>query len=112
MVTGLPGIQMKEQLLVYFVEQQQNSLQEENSTVGFHLQPPVYTRTSKLFVPHPQGHTLPIGVPKLSDRLNFVTRTYFLSKYKHKKRTMITLLKRGHVLLGCVMLFGPLSMYM
>ena len=73
MVTGLPGIQMKEQLLIYFVEQQQNSLQEENSTVGLHLQPPVCTRTSKLSVPHPQGHTLPIGIPKLSDGLNFVT---------------------------------------
>jgi len=66
LLTGLPpnlyreqelhsGIQMKEQLLVYFVEQQQNSLQEENSTVGFHLQPPVYTRTSTLSVTHPQA---------------------------------------------------------
>jgi hypothetical protein len=31
---------MKEQLSVYFVGQQQNLLQEENSTAGFHLPPP------------------------------------------------------------------------
>lgn len=39
--TRLPDIQMKEQLLVYFGEQQQNSFREENSTVCFHLPPPV-----------------------------------------------------------------------
>jgi hypothetical protein len=41
---------MREQLLVYFVEQQKNLLQEENSTVGFRLPPPVYITPGKFFV--------------------------------------------------------------
>lgn len=41
---------MKEQLLVYFVEQQQNLLQEENSTVGFHSPSPVRVTPSEITI--------------------------------------------------------------